>query len=123
MKPDRIIVGVDSPRAVKTFRTLYAAFNRNHERMMVMDVRSAELCKYAANAMLATKISFINEVANIAVVLNSLYFGFFPNKVIVKWLIALNCRANVIPIIPEPTIAILYFCIYSIFLNKLKRSF
>lgn len=66
MKPDRIIVGADSPAVEDKFRILYAAFNRNHDRLMVMDVRSAELAKYAANAMLATKISFINEVANIA---------------------------------------------------------
>lgn len=66
MKPDRIIVGVDAPEVVELFRQLYAAFNRNHDRLMVMDVRSAELAKYAANAMLATKISFINEMANIA---------------------------------------------------------
>ena len=66
MRPDRIIVGVDSPHVVDVFRRLYSAFNRNHDRLMVMDVRSAELAKYAANAMLATKISFINEIANIA---------------------------------------------------------
>ncbi|MFA5493575.1 MAG: UDP-glucose/GDP-mannose dehydrogenase family protein [Porticoccaceae bacterium] len=66
MKPDRILVGTDSPRVEKLLRELYAPFNRNHERLMVMDIRSAELTKYAANAMLATKISFINEMANIA---------------------------------------------------------
>ena len=66
MKPDRIVIGTDSPWAEKLLRSLYAPFNRNHERIMMMDVRSAELTKYAANAMLATKISFINEIANIA---------------------------------------------------------
>ncbi|MFA5547913.1 MAG: UDP-glucose/GDP-mannose dehydrogenase family protein [Porticoccaceae bacterium] len=66
MKPDRILVGTDSPKVEKLLRQLYAPFNRNHERLMVMDIRSAELTKYAANAMLATKISFINEIANIA---------------------------------------------------------
>ncbi|HET7662659.1 MAG TPA: UDP-glucose/GDP-mannose dehydrogenase family protein [Rhodanobacteraceae bacterium] len=66
MRPDRIIVGASSERAVELMRKLYAPFNRNHERLVVMDERSAELTKYAANAMLATKISFMNEVANIA---------------------------------------------------------
>jgi len=66
MKPDRIIIGADNARAADALRTLYAPFNRNRERVMVMDVRSAELTKYAANAMLATKISFMNELANIA---------------------------------------------------------
>ncbi|HEV7489459.1 MAG TPA: UDP-glucose/GDP-mannose dehydrogenase family protein [Rhodanobacteraceae bacterium] len=66
MRPDRIIVGADSARAVEVLKTLYAPFNRNHERIVQMDVRSAELTKYAANAMLATKISFMNEIANIA---------------------------------------------------------
>ncbi|MGH8146392.1 MAG: UDP-glucose dehydrogenase family protein [Rhodanobacteraceae bacterium] len=66
MKPDRIIVGASSLRAIETVKNLYAPFNRNHERIVVMDERSAELTKYAANAMLATKISFMNEVANIA---------------------------------------------------------
>ena len=66
MKPDRILVGSDSPHVEKLLRQLYAPFNRNHERLMVMDIPSAELTKYAANAMLATKISFINEIANIA---------------------------------------------------------
>jgi UDPglucose 6-dehydrogenase len=66
LRPDRIIVGASSARAVAALRKLYAPFNRNHDRMVVMDERSAELTKYAANAMLATKISFMNEIANIA---------------------------------------------------------
>ncbi len=66
MRPDRIVIGSDSRAAVETMRRLYAPFNRNHERIVTMDVRSAELTKYAANAMLATKISFMNEMANIA---------------------------------------------------------
>lgn len=66
MRPDRIVIGTDSPAALETLRRLYAPFNRNHERIVAMDVRSAELTKYAANAMLATKISFMNEIANIA---------------------------------------------------------
>ncbi len=65
-KPDRIIVGSDAPRAVALMRELYEPFNRNHERTIVMEVRSAELTKYAANAMLATRISFMNELANLA---------------------------------------------------------
>jgi UDPglucose 6-dehydrogenase len=66
MRPDRIVIGSDSPRAVDALKALYAPFNRNHERIVLMDVRSAELTKYAANAMLATKISFMNEIANLA---------------------------------------------------------
>lgn len=66
MKPDRIIVGVESERAKELLREVYYPFNRNHDRMIYMDVRSAELTKYAANAMLATKISFMNEIANLA---------------------------------------------------------
>ena len=66
MKPDRIVIGTDEPRAENLLRELYAPFNRNHDRVFAMDVRSAELTKYAANAMLATKISFMNEMANIA---------------------------------------------------------
>lgn len=66
MKPDRIIIGSDNPRTTELLRTLYAPFNRNHDRIIAMDVKSAELTKYAANAMLATKISFMNELSNIA---------------------------------------------------------
>jgi len=66
MKPDRIVVGADDERAVSLMRQLYAPFQRNHERLVVMDVKSAELTKYAANAMLATRISFMNELANLA---------------------------------------------------------
>lgn len=66
MRPDRIVIGASNPVAVEKLKRLYAPFNRNHERIMVMDLRSAELTKYAANAMLATKISFMNEIANIA---------------------------------------------------------
>ncbi len=65
-RPDRIVIGTASATAERQLRELYAPFNRNHDRMVVMDVRSAELTKYAANAMLATKISFINEIANLA---------------------------------------------------------
>jgi len=66
MRPDRIIVGSDDPRAIAMLRSLYAPFQRNRERIIVMSVRSAELTKYAANAMLATRISFMNEVANLS---------------------------------------------------------
>ena len=66
MKPDRIVVGTDSDRAMEILRELYAPFQRNHERLVSMDIRSAELTKYAANAMLATRISFMNEMANLA---------------------------------------------------------
>jgi UDPglucose 6-dehydrogenase len=66
MRPDRIVIGSTSTAATDKMKRLYAPFNRNHERIVVMDVRSAELTKYAANAMLATKISFMNEMANIA---------------------------------------------------------
>ena len=66
MKPDRVVIGTSSPRATEWLRTLYEPFTRNRDRMIVMDVRSAELTKYAANAMLATKISFMNELANLA---------------------------------------------------------
>ena len=66
MKPERIIIGTDNPRTTELLRALYSPFNRNHDRVIAMDIRSAELTKYAANAMLATKIRFMNEVANIA---------------------------------------------------------
>lgn len=65
-RPDRIVIGTDNPRVEDKMRELYAPFNRNHEKLIVMDVRSAELTKYAANCMLATKISFMNEIANLA---------------------------------------------------------
>jgi UDPglucose 6-dehydrogenase len=66
MRPDRIVIGCDDPKALGMLRQLYAPFQRNHERIMVMGVRSAELTKYAANSMLATRISFMNEIANLA---------------------------------------------------------
>jgi UDPglucose 6-dehydrogenase len=66
MRPDRIVVGTDDARAAALLRELYAPFQRNHERILMMSVRSAELTKYAANAMLATRISFMNELANLA---------------------------------------------------------
>ncbi len=66
MKPDRIIIGTDNPRTTELLRALYAPFNRNHDRLVAMDIRSAELTKYAANAILATKISFMNELSNLA---------------------------------------------------------
>ena len=66
MKPDRVVVGTDNPRTAELLKSLYDPFTRNRDRMIVMDVRSAELTKYAANAMLATKISFMNEIANLA---------------------------------------------------------
>jgi UDPglucose 6-dehydrogenase len=66
MRPDRVIVGADDERAIALLRQLYAPFQRNHERIIMMSVRSAELTKYAANSMLATRISFMNEIANLA---------------------------------------------------------
>src|SRR3954470_6191461 len=66
MRPDRVVVGAEDERAIAMLRQLYAPFQRNRERIMVMGVRSAELTKYAANAMLATRISFMNELANLA---------------------------------------------------------
>ena len=71
MKPDRIVIGTDDERAAKLLSKLYAPFNRNHERVIFMDIPSAELTKYAANSMLATKISFMNEVANLAEILGA----------------------------------------------------
>jgi UDPglucose 6-dehydrogenase len=66
VKPDRVVIGTDNPRTTELMRALYEPFTRNHDRLIVMDIRSCELTKYAANAMLATKISFMNELANIA---------------------------------------------------------
>ena len=66
MKPDRIIVGVDDAKSAETMRQVYAPFNRNRDRLIVMDIRSAEFTKYAANCMLAVRISFMNEMANLA---------------------------------------------------------
>jgi UDPglucose 6-dehydrogenase len=66
MKPDRIVIGTDSEEAETLLRELYAPFNRNHEKLLCMDVRSSELTKYAANTMLATKISLMNELSNLA---------------------------------------------------------
>jgi UDPglucose 6-dehydrogenase len=66
MKPDRIVVGTDSDKATELLREVYYPFNRSHDRMIFMDVRSAELTKYAANSLLATKISFMNEMANLS---------------------------------------------------------
>ena len=66
MKPDRIVVGVEDEQSEALLRELYAPFNRNHEKLLCMDVRSSELTKYAANAMLATKISLMNELSNVA---------------------------------------------------------
>jgi UDPglucose 6-dehydrogenase len=66
MRPDRVVIGADDEDAIAIMRAVYAPFQRNHERLLVMDVRSAELTKYAANAMLATRISFMNELANLA---------------------------------------------------------
>ena len=71
MRPDRIVVGADDERAIHLMRALYAPFQRNHERLIITDVKSAELTKYAANAMLATRISFMNELANLAEVLGA----------------------------------------------------
>jgi UDPglucose 6-dehydrogenase len=66
MKPDRIVIGTDNPRTTELMRALYQPFNRSHDRLFSMDIRSAELTKYASNAMLATKISFMNELSNLA---------------------------------------------------------
>src|SRR6185312_13180937 len=66
MRPDRIVIGADDERAIAAMRAVYAPFQRSHERLMLMDVRSAELTKYAANAMLATRISFMNALANLS---------------------------------------------------------
>lgn len=71
MRPDRIVVGAEEDRAIVLMRQLYAPFQRNHDKLVFMDVRSAELTKYAANAMLATRISFMNELANLSEVLGA----------------------------------------------------
>jgi UDPglucose 6-dehydrogenase len=71
MKPDRIVIGTDSEDVKKAMHELYAPFNRNNDRMIFMDIRSAELTKYAANCMLATKISFMNEMSNLAELLGA----------------------------------------------------
>ena len=71
MKPDRIVVGISNELSRAPLKELYAPFNRNHDKVLFMDVRSAELTKYAANAMLATKISFMNEMANLAELLGA----------------------------------------------------
>lgn len=71
MKPDRIIVGADNPRTIELMRELYTPFNHRRDRLVAMDIRSAELTKYAATALLATKISFMNELANIAELLDA----------------------------------------------------
>ncbi|MBH1971472.1 UDP-glucose/GDP-mannose dehydrogenase family protein [Moraxellaceae bacterium AER2_44_116] len=71
MRPDRIVIGAEDARAIELMRTLYAPFQRNHGKLLVMDIKSAELTKYAANAMLATRISFMNELANLAEILGA----------------------------------------------------
>lgn len=71
MRPDRIVLGTDNPRTKELLRILYSPFNRNHDRLVEVDIRSAELTKYAANALLATKISFMNELANLAEILDA----------------------------------------------------
>ena len=71
MKPDRIVIGSETDKATATMNELYLPFNRNHERIITMDIRSAELTKYAANALLATKISFMNELSNMAELLGA----------------------------------------------------
>jgi UDPglucose 6-dehydrogenase len=71
MRPDRIVVGAEDDQAIHLMRALYAPFQRNHERLIITDIKSAELTKYAANAMLATRISFMNELANLAEVLGA----------------------------------------------------
>ena len=71
MRPDRIVIGAADDKSIEVMRAVYAPFQRNHERLVVMDIRSAELTKYAANAMLATRISFMNELANLAELLGA----------------------------------------------------
>lgn len=71
MKPDRIIIGCENPRTTELMRELYAPFNHNRDRLVTMDVKSAEMTKYAANALLATKISFMNELSNMTEILGA----------------------------------------------------
>ncbi|MGW8311389.1 MAG: UDP-glucose dehydrogenase family protein [Thiogranum sp.] len=71
MRPDRVVIGTDNPRTTELLRALYTPFNRSHERILAMDIRSAELTKYAANSLLATKISFMNELSNVAELLGA----------------------------------------------------
>lgn len=71
MRPDRIIIGTEDPKAIEVLKQVYAPFQRNHERLVVTNLRSAELIKYAANSMLATRISFMNELANLAEILGA----------------------------------------------------
>ncbi|AHG18284.1 UDP-glucose 6-dehydrogenase [Chania multitudinisentens RB-25] len=71
MRPERIVIGTDNKEVIEPLRELYEPFNRNHDRMILMDIRSAELTKYAANCMLATKISFMNEISNLAEMLGA----------------------------------------------------
>ena len=71
MRPDRIIIGTEDPKAIEVMKQVYAPFQRNHDRIVITDLRSAELIKYAANAMLATRISFMNELANLAEILGA----------------------------------------------------
>ena len=71
MKPDRVVIGADDKRAIDSLRALYAPFTRTNDRMLVMDRRSAELTKYAANSMLATRISFMNDLANLCELLGA----------------------------------------------------
>ncbi|HDJ2774858.1 TPA: UDP-glucose/GDP-mannose dehydrogenase family protein, partial [Serratia rubidaea] len=71
MRPERIVIGTDNKDVIEPIRELYEPFNRNHDRMILMDIRSAELTKYAANCMLATKISFMNEISNLAELLGA----------------------------------------------------
>jgi len=71
MRPERIVLGTDNKEVIESLRELYEPFNRNHDRMILMDIRSAELTKYAANCMLATKISFMNEISNLAEMLGA----------------------------------------------------
>ncbi len=71
MRPDRIVIGTEDPKAIEVMKELYAPFQRNHQKIVVTNIRSAELIKYAANSMLATRISFMNELANLAEIVNA----------------------------------------------------